>query len=564
MNDTVPPSPNRGASDDDQPRPPLDREPQDAGCGGPDHEIAVHALRAALRYFEERLQSQEAQLSRLRNALYQSETDLAACRAALQQATETARPANMATSRHRRAAFRYPTGGGASRPAFPGARTLGRVARELRRMGRKLRRLLARAMRGSALHTPPVDPNDYRVRMRGLLASGNLGRTRTVTVVAPERLHRAASVVTELLASMSLASTLRSTMPGTFDADLYVVLSPRRFDVLPPPDRRILWLVEPNELARGNSAADHARLSASLAVFEAIQPRSAELLACGLVQHQIFHVPLAPLSAPEIARADRSPMGLPHMLARALHGCGIIDDARFEAATAQTRLDAAALVLCLPEAPERFAHARESLRHGATLFPGLRHVDGWKGTALSYRYLARRAVQAGHGRLIVWEDDAWLPPDFDVRLPALLAQLEAAGDGWDLFSGLITDLSPQGRIESTRPYGDDLLIEIDTVVGMVFGIYGPKALRAMADYRIDGEDIMKATIDRYLETLGLRCCTLFPPLVGHAEHLPSSLWAPAGQRFLSNDTFNAMIDGSQLRLLSKVADSGLGSSRRRP
>ena len=162
---------------------------------------------------------------------------------------------------------------------------------------------------------------------------------------------------------------------------------------------------------------------------------------------------------------------------------------------------------------------------------------------------------------MIWEDDARLPADFDTRLPALLARLEAGAGDWDVFSGLITDLSPQGEVKAVHADGANLLIELDTVIGMVFGVYGRKALNALAGYRLEGEDVMRDTIDRYLETLELRCWTVFPPLVGHADHVSSTLWVPTGSRFLSNEWLNPMIDGSQFRLLEKIADRLEGASR---
>ncbi|WP_018387536.1 hypothetical protein [Ancylobacter sp. FA202] len=534
--------------------------------------MATHALRAALRHFQERLQSQEAQLGRLRNDIDRQAAELARCRTALQQRMEVSRlqdePARRDAERTGLAgnglwASRLGGGGlggsGLGSAAKVGAAPEKQSRRMLRRLARDLRRLLPHAWGGSPSVAPqttePFDAQDYRVRMRALRASGQLARVRTVALIAPDRLRHAAHAVAHLIDGMSLRCTVLTAIPTAFTEDLYVVLSPCAFEVLPPPERRILWLVEPGELADGGTTALHTHLDDSLAVFEAMLPRIAELQVRRLAQDQIFHVPLTPRTATKPTLADRSPLGLPHMLARALHGVGVLDDAAFEAATAQTRLDAPATVLCLPEAPERFAHARESQRHGAILFPGLRHLDGWKGTALSYRYLARRALQAQRKRLIVWEDDARLPTDFDVRLSALLALLDTNARQWDLFSGLITDLSPHGRIKAVQTHGDGLLIEIDTVIGMVFGIYGPKALQALADYQLAGEDVGRNTIDRYLETLGLHCCTVFPPLVGHSEHLSSTLWSWTGRRFLSNDLLNPMIDLSQLRLLSKVADT---------
>lgn len=531
--------------------------------------LAAQALRAALRHLQGRLQAQEAQLDLHRRELDTQAAELAGRQTALadRQAEVARLNEELAQREAEIAGLRHAAALAAARQPF--------ARRVLRRLARDLRRLLRHVAPAPAAVTPapapaamPTEPppppsqqaapapvQDYRTRMRALRASGQLAAVRTVAVVAPADWGGTASAVAGLLQALSLQCTVHAAMPADFTDDLYLVLSPRDFVVLPPAERRILWRVPDEQEGAGDTDPSWTRLQESLAVFEAVLPRIADLLAHGLVQHQIFHVPLPPTNAAlAAALEDRTPFGLPHLLARALHGCGLLDDAAFEAATASTRLDGEAVVLCLPEAPDRFAHARESLRHGAVLFPGLRHVDGWKGTALSYRDLARRALQAGRERLLVWEDDARLPTDFDTRLPALMAQLDAHPERWDLFSGLLTDLSPQARVQDVQPYGSDLLIRLDSVIGMVFGLYGPRALRALADYRLEGEDVMKNTIDRYLEALGLRCCTLFPPLVGHDDHLASTLWAPNGVRFASNASMNAMIDRSQVRLLSKVAD----------
>lgn len=498
-------------TDERSPSPPPGASCETGGADAPldDVGLATHTLRAALRHFEERLQAEEAQRAKLQRQIRKQ----------------------------------------AAAPLWVTARR-----RALLFAARALRRLLPGAWRG-ALITPIthlIEPDDYRVRMRALRASGQLARVRSVVLIAPQRLHRAARAVAELVEGMSLRCTVRTTVPTTFADDLYVVLSPAEFAQLPPPDRRILWLVESATAAPTGAMLE--QLSASLAVFEAVLPRIAELQARGLVMHQIFYVPLVPFAIPGPVWPDRSPLALPHMLARAFHGCGVLDDVAFEAATAQTSLDASAIVLCIPESQERFAHARTSIRPGALLFPGLRQIEGWKGTALSYRYLARRARAAERRRLIIWEDDAQLAPDFDSRLAALLAWFDAAQNPCDLFSGLITDLSPQAQVKAVQPHGSGLLIEIDKVVGMVFGIYGPKALETLAGYRLEGEDVTKATIDRYLETNALSCCTLFPPLVGHTDHLSSTLWDLPGQRFLNNHWFNPMIDRSQSRLLAKIAN----------
>jgi len=109
-------------------------------------------------------------------------------------------------------------------------------------------------------------------------------------------------------------------------------------------------------------------------------------------------------------------------------------------------------------------------------------------------------------------------------------------------------------VKSIDLHEGDLVLRLDSVIGMVFGIYGHRALEALAAYRFAGDDVMKHTIDRYLESLKPRCLTLFPPLVRHDDAVSSTLWKLEGQRFVSNESINPMIHRSQERLVAKIGD----------
>lgn len=393
---------------------------------------------------------------------------------------------------------------------------------------------------------------DHRERMRTMRAADRWADLRTLVVLAPPAMREAGAAIERGLAGTGLRCTVRATMPDRFDDALYLVVDPGAFAQLPPADRRIVWLVDPAVRASAMTDGVLAALAASLAIFDASLTRIQALQQRGIALQQTFYVPLAPEGRAEAALADDSPLGLRHLLPRALHGCGLLGDAAFERATRGTRLDAEHIVLCLPESLARFESVLKGLRPGAVPFPGLRHLDGWKGTALSYRFLARRARAAGRTRLIVSEDDAGFDKDFDARLSRTLAYLDAHAGSWDLFSGLITDLSERAEVKGVELCEGDLFVRLDSVVGMVFGIYGPQALEALAAYRLEGEDAMRHTIDRYLEALAPRCVTLFPPLVRHDDGFDSTLWMPEGKDFASNESMNPMIHRSQVRIVSKI------------
>ena len=50
------------------------------------------------------------------------------------------------------------------------------------------------------------------------------------------------------------------------------------------------------------------------------------------------------------------------------------------------------ICLSLPETPQRRAYAEQNCIQKPLFFDGLRHVQGWKGCALSYWYLSSIAA----------------------------------------------------------------------------------------------------------------------------------------------------------------------------
>ena len=566
--------------------------------GGPRHrpDLSAPLLRTALRYFSATLQTQDELIARRRNEMGALAGELAIGRAeiaqrvaeidALRQAAahrdaeaarlaqdlaqrdvEIARLAHalaLAQPSRLQLAVRHPIRAvryllrrlrQALRPAPPVAGSpAAAMAEEV--VDAVPERGVGETASPAPLPSPAAPPADYRERMRSLLAEGLFAGLHTVSVFVPPSMREAGTAIERCLAQTGLRCRLAvgSTMPDRFDDDLCLVVEPGAFAQLPPADRRIVWLVDSAETASALGDAALARLAGSLAVFDVSLANIQSLQRRGIALHQTFYVPIDPVGPADASLADDSPMGLRHLLPRALHGCGALDDDAFEHATRGTRLDAERIVLCLPEALARFEGARQNGLRGAMLFPGIRQLDGWKGTASSYRYLARRALAAGRARLIVAEDDAAFAEDFEARLAKTVAYLDAHAGSWDLFSGLLTDLSAQAEVKSIDLHEGDLVLRLDSVIGMVFGIYGHRALEALAAYRFAGDDVMKHTIDRYLESLKPRCLTLFPPLVRHDDAVSSTLWKLEGQRFVSNESINPMIHRSQERLVAKIGD----------
>jgi len=115
-----------------------------------------------------------------------------------------------------------------------------------------------------------------------------------------------------------------------------------------------------------------------------------------------------------------------------------------------------------------------------------------------------------------------------------------------VFSGLLSDLHSQAEVVGVEYLETEEFIHLDRVIGMVFGIYNRSALEILAAFQIIGSDTAKHTIDRYLESMYLRCITTLPPLVSHHEDLRSTIWKTDDNSQVIN-----MIDSSMRRLRAK-------------
>ena len=255
---------------------------------------------------------------------------------------------------------------------------------------------------------------------------------------------------------------------------------------------------------------------------------------------------LAEWQGPVVPPSDEGFSGMPFHLLRALHGIGVLPLSELQDACADMALPSDRLILALPEQVQRYNFARDNALPGAVPFHGLRQLDGWRGCACSYKFLATRALANGRQHLTIYEEDATFEPDAAQRLSTIEAHLDARGD-WDIFSGLLSDLHPEARITAIRSEDGEEFVELDSVMGMVFGIYSRRGMELLAGFEFEGTDTARHTIDRYLETRRPRTLTVWPPLAGHDEALDSTLWP------VNNSQAAPMISDSIQRLGEKRA-----------
>lgn len=158
-------------------------------------------------------------------------------------------------------------------------------------------------------------------------------------------------------------------------------------------------------------------------------------------------------------------------------------------------------------------------------FDGLRHHLGWIGCALSFRSIMKIAKTAGLRQVLVCEDDVFFPEDYDHRR-VLVEEYLAEHDGeWDLFSGLMADVSPKAVIKRVDERDGTKFIWMDRFVSTVYNIYSRNAIDTLSTWDETNTDPVTNTIDRYLEETGrLTVVLAYPFLVGHSEDVSSTIW----------------------------------------
>jgi glycosyltransferase involved in cell wall biosynthesis len=397
----------------------------------------------------------------------------------------------------------------------------------------------------------PFSIEPYLSRMRSLRESGELGCASSLCVMTTRKQRAVGDAIRAALRATRLTSRLARRLPLNFADDLYLVVDPHNFGLIPPVARSLYFLSETSAGAIDGKLV--AFLSRGLGVLASSPELIRALQQHGLPAQQIYLVP------DRRAYEDGAMVffGMDNLLPRALHGVGVLSDDEFERATAHLVSPSQTFALCLPEYLDRFENARRNLLPGAILYPGLRHFEPWMGCAASYRYLARAALKGDGGPLIIHEDDAELEPYVEARLTAIRGYLDSLAGRWDIFSGLITDLGETATVSRVDDWEGERLVTLDQTVGLVFSIFNRRAIESLAKFSVEGPDAERHTIDRYLERQNFICVTAERPLAAHATGLNSTLWfnRAAGEDPISavnNSFMSAMIETSQSRLRIKL------------
>lgn len=180
------------------------------------------------------------------------------------------------------------------------------------------------------------------------------------------------------------------------------------------------------------------------------------------------------------------------------------------------------ICLSLPEDVDRRETFDLDNAYGFEMFPALRHIKGWIGCGMSYKYIMKKALDQSISQLIVCEDDTYFPNDFATRFAHCLKYLES-NKNWDIFQGIIADVGDVRTKDVEKAYGETF-ITIDHMMSMVFNIYSKDIYTKIIQWDETNYDLETNTIDRALEGYDLNVVTTSPFLVGHKEDLHSTIW----------------------------------------
>lgn len=205
------------------------------------------------------------------------------------------------------------------------------------------------------------------------------------------------------------------------------------------------------------------------------------------------------------------------------------------------------ICISLPESTRRRAHFDAVGPRAFRVFYGLKCASGWKGCAWSYASIARAALKHNAFPITICEDDMRPNANFDIRMAKVRTYLDQTE--WDIFSGLLTNVAEHSKISRVERRDDLTFVHLDFITGMVFNVYGRKALERLESWDPSRGGPEVNTIDAWLGRAGgLRVVTVLPFLVSHASDQNSTIFG------CRNTRYDSIIAASERRLNELVAE----------
>ena len=218
----------------------------------------------------------------------------------------------------------------------------------------------------------------------------------------------------------------------------------------------------------------------------------------------------------------------------------------WELAGSKLTLDSDKLCLNLPEWTRRRRSFDQDNHYGFQVFPGLRHREAWIGCGLSYKLMIMLARKQRLKQITICEDDVEFHDRFAEDFAEIQVELAAFQERWGVFSGMLGDLHEDAEILKIRNLRGRKIVLTNRLISMVFNIYHRSVFDRVALWDDRDRDVVRNTIDRYLEHTQLSVLACYPFLVGHKEELHSTLWG------IQNNAMTKMIERSEKLLGGKI------------
>ena len=237
------------------------------------------------------------------------------------------------------------------------------------------------------------------------------------------------------------------------------------------------------------------------------------------------------------------------MFYRALYSLKLISHQQWDILSNQFTISSNCLALSMPETVNRRMTYLSVQPESAVLFNGLRFQPGWIGCALSYKYLANKALKSKFKQLEVMEDDVIFSNQYAERREVVDKWLKLNSGKWDVFAGVIADIHKDTKVLKVEVFQGVQFVTINRMTSTVHNIYSEKLLKVLAEWNPKYEDATKNTIDRYIQSkVDIKVVITLPFLVGHRDDVNSSLWG------FNNSQYNDWIARAELALFDLVAD----------
>ena len=129
-----------------------------------------------------------------------------------------------------------------------------------------------------------------------IIDRGDLAKVKNISIISNQQTLFLAEMIQIHLNSFGFFTTVDSKYSTENFSDLYLVICPQAFEVLPPPNKRIVYQMEQSISPRWFTREYINILYNSLAIFDYAKCNKDFLIGKEIPQNQIFYVPLAPLN----------------------------------------------------------------------------------------------------------------------------------------------------------------------------------------------------------------------------------------------------------------------------